>query len=169
MIFARNLFFIGALFTVVVLFLALLPIEPWEHTPKSYPVYKPYEDIHEEIVNFMIDESFSFAIKKVQFNPESLAVDFIIENRSPSLEEMYSDIYKLIRDGFTQFTTVTDIRSRMLLQNEKGERLIFAVLAMRKPYESNPLGENPHMEEIMDYINQNFIVTHGPAWLHIQE
>lgn len=167
MVLARNIFFICAMFTFVILLMAMLPVELWEPAPKSYPVYQPYEDFHGDIVNFMIGESFSFAIKKVQFTPETLAVDFMILDLSPhSLEKMYQDILKLIVDGFAQFSTVSDIRTRMLMQNEKGERLLIAVLALRNQYEANPIAADAPVDVIIEHLQRNFIVTYGPAWIN---
>lgn len=150
--------------------MSILPVQFWEPAPKSYPVYQSYKDIHEDIVNFMINESFSFTIKKVQFNQETLAVDFIFMDGLPvSNERMYQDIYKLIVDGFDQFVTLSDIRTRILVQNEKGDRLLLAVLAMRHQHEANFVSKDAAIEEIIDHIHRNFIVSYGPAWKYEQK
>lgn len=164
MILARNLFFVSGIFLFLLLMLSFLPQETWQLNEETYPVYHQLEDYSDELVHFLVKESFSLKIKKVEADTDALVVDFIITDSFSDMKAAYTDLRNLIVGAFNNFSNITDIRARILVKNSADEQLFIGILARRDQYIPQNAKEQWKLDKLISYLNDNFMVTYGPAW-----
>lgn len=164
MILARNLFFVGGIFLFLVLMLSFLPSNTWQLHEETYPVYHPFEDYSDDLVHFLVKESFSLKIKRVEADTEALIVDFIVSESYPEMKAAYTDLKNLIVGGFNNFSSITDIRARILVKSSVDEQLLIGVIARRDQYKPQNVKEQWKLDKLIQYFDDHFMVTYGPAW-----
>ncbi len=133
-------------------------------TDNAQTVYYSNEEFSDQLVNFLVNEALTLKIKRVEANTDSLIVDFIVSKSHPDEETIYTDFKKLIFEGFNQFSSLVDIRARIIVNTGNQEKLLIGVLARRDQYEPHEVKSNGSIDKVIHYINNHFRVTYGSAW-----
>lgn len=148
--------------------LSLLPESRWEGGASFLPVYlMERETTEEELVHFLVQNSFAEKIKKVQLINNRLMIDLL----SPSLPErkrVLQDLSRLIDQGFASLP-LGEIWIRSLATRGGEEELVVGVIASRDQYRKGLWNDRMDEEDLLKALSEHYQLTYGLLWSRLNK
>ncbi len=154
----------GILLSVIIAFmLSLIPNMEIFNLNDDQAVFKHQNNSFinsKNIVNFVESFPIEMSIKKVSWKQNTLAIDFIVErNKKLDTNEIYKDLYTVIRSSLVESANVKEILIRVFLDDMN--KLFVAVSAKKTDIEMNQKMNVNSPFNYKEFLDQNFGLNYG--------
>jgi hypothetical protein len=170
---AKGLFLAVFTSTILALMLSFLPTVEMKNIPQGVSVFKNSDqpiilNTH-TVPDLLLTRSFHQAVKRIQWQPSILTVDFSMDSERTRTSEVYKDLFQVVRLGFAETSNVKEVLARVYIRSsDEKETLAIAMIAKKDKVGDDMNWDIEGSEQIRQKLETMFDITYKSEWRELQ-